>query len=359
MKRGPTILVSVLLLALILWTVKAFSGQIAVRLMEPMIAKNMSRNLAQELPDGLHVVVCGSGSPLTDLKRSGPCTAVIAGTRVFVVDAGEGAQETLAVAGLSPARIERVLLTHFHSDHIDGLGGLALQHWAAGASRSPLPLVGPTGVEQIADGLNLVYAQDKAYRIAHHGEAVVPPSGSGLVAQPFAAPPKGPGVVILNEGGLKITAFSVDHEPVMPAVGYRFDYKGRSVVVSGDTARSASLVLNSKDVDLLVHEALSPRLVGLLGNAAGDAGRDNVVKVAKDILTYHTTPEVAADEAKAAGARALLLTHMVPPIPIRALEGPFLGDARKRFEGPLWVANDLDLISLPGGTTEIKKSHIR
>jgi len=359
MKRGRTILVSVLLLALVLWTLHAFSGQIAVRLMEPIIAKNMSRNLAQELPDGLHVVVCGSGSPLTDLKRSGPCTAVIAGTRIFVVDAGEGAQETLAVAGLSPAKVERVLLTHFHSDHIDGLGALTLQRWAAGASKSPLPLVGPAGVEQIADGLNLVYAQDKVYRIAHHGEAVVPPSGFGLVAQPFIAPAKGPGVVILNDGGVKITAFSVDHEPVSPAVGYRFDYKGRSVVVSGDTARSASLVQNSKGVDLLVHEALSPRLVGLLGSAAGEAGRANVVKVTKDILTYHTSPEVAADEAKAAGARALLLTHLVPPIPIRALEGPFLGDARKHFDGPLWLANDLDLVSLPAGSTEIKKSHIR
>lgn len=359
MKRGRTILVSVLLLAAVLWTVHAFRGQIALRLMEPMIARNMARDLARELPDGLHVVVCGSGSPLTDLKRSGPCTAVIAGTRVFVVDVGEGAQETLSVAGISPARVERVLLTHFHSDHIDGLGGLTLQHWAAGASRSPLPLVGPSGVEQLALGINTTYAQDKVYRIAHHGETVVPSSGFGLVAQPFAPPAKGPGLVILNDGGLKITAFSVDHEPVSPAVGYRFDYKGRSVVVSGDTARSPSLVQNAKGVDLLVHEALSPRLVALLGQAAGDADRGNVVKVTRDILTYHTTPEAAADEAKAAGVRALLLTHLIPPIPIKALEGPFLGDTRKRFDGEVWMARDLDLVSLPAGSTDIRKSHIR
>lgn len=329
-------------------------GQLAVALVERGVSRNFGYSLLDDLPDGLHALVCGSGSPLADRSRAGPCLAVIAGDRILLVDAGDGASETLQLMSAPVGQIERVLLTHMHSDHIDGLDAVALNRWVGGASTSPLPLQGPAGVEQIAAGLNAAFRIDAGYRVAHHGPQVAPPGGYGLVAAPFAPPAPGRPVVIHDEGGLRITAFAVPHGPVSPAaVGYRFDYKGRSLSVSGDTAKSESLIAASKGVDLMVHEALSPRLTILLRDAAQEAGRPNIAKIFHDILDYHASPAEAAESAQAAGARALLLTHLIPPLPLPGLEGPFLGDARSRYDGPLWVARDGELVSLPADSDAI------
>jgi ribonuclease Z len=129
-------------------------------------------------------------------------------------------------------------------------------------------------------------------------------------------------------------------------------------VVSGDTATSANLVKASRGADLLIHDALSPTLVRRMQAAALDAGMRNRGKILGDIIDYHASPEQVADQAKTAGVSAVLLTHIVPPLPLKALEGPFLGDSRKRFPGQLWIARDRDLISLPAGSEAISLSNI-
>src|SRR4029434_164695 len=110
-----------------------------------------------ELPDGLHVLLCGAGSPLADPQRSGPCVAVIAGTHLFEVDAGDGAGRNLTRLNLPPGRVEALFLTHFHSDHIDGLGELTVLRWAGGNHKDPLPVFGSTGVEAVVTGFNAAY----------------------------------------------------------------------------------------------------------------------------------------------------------------------------------------------------------
>lgn len=331
---------------------------LSLAIMKRTLARNMTADAVRDLPDGLHAAVCGSGSPFPDPQRSGPCLAVIAGKRLFIVDTGEGGARTLARMGVPAGRIEAVLLTHFHSDHIDGLGNLAMQRWVGGGATAPLSLIGPAGVEQIAAGFNQAYAQDATYRTAHHGPNVAPPSGAGLSAQPFTLPEGAESVVVFTEDGLKVTAFRVDHAPIHPAIGYRFDYKGRSIVVSGDTRPSPVVERQAKGADLLIHEALSPRLVGMIRQASLDAGLTSRAKIMDDITNYHTTPPQAADIASRAGARALLLTHIVPPLPLKPLEGPFLDGARERFTGPLWIARDGDLVSLPAGGDAITKTRL-
>lgn len=333
----------------------AFRGPLALKLVAGIAERNMSADLKKSLPDGINVIVCGSGSPMTDADRNGPCTAVVVGGRVFLVDVGENATETLARMGLRPGDVDGVMLTHFHSDHIDGLGGLSVQRWVGGSRATPIALYGVEGVQRIAAGFDEAYAIDNGYRTGHHGPVVAPPSGAGYAARVFATPTPGNPVVVLDEGGLKITAFRVEHNPADPAVGYRFDYKGRSVVISGDTRASAEVERMSKGVDLLVHEALNPQMVMMLRKAALDAHRDNVAKIMNDILDYHTPPVEAAGIAQRAGARALLLTHIIPPLPLKAMEGPFLGDSRKIFKGQLWIARDGDIISLPAGGKSIDK----
>lgn len=274
-------------------TAFAFQARIGMRLFERGTAQRMGVDNIAALNDGLHVGLCGTGSPMPNLDRAGPCNVVIAGKQMFVVDAGEGAGETLNVMGISPGKADGLLLTHFHSDHIDGIGPLMLLHWTRGSSAAPLPIYGPSGVEAIVDGFNAAYATDNTYRIAHHGAEVVPPSGAGGIARPFEM--TGPATVVLERDGLKITAFTVDHDPIKPAVGYRFDYKGRSLCISGDTKKSANLETVCKGVDILVHEALNPELLQKMEAAAGADGQAGAAKIMHDIQDYHTTPEEAAE----------------------------------------------------------------
>jgi ribonuclease Z len=350
MKR---IFLGLLLLAVVAGSAAyVFRGEIALALMQRVLERNMATDAVAALPDGLHVGLCGAGAPMPAADRSGPCVVVIAGKRMFVVDAGTGGVRTLARMGLQPGSVERVLLTHYHSDHIDGLGEMMLQRWVGAANATPLPVHGPVGVEAVVEGFNIAYATDKGYRVAHHGEAIAPPSGFGGAAVPFELDVAG-NAIVLNEGGLTIEAFKVEHAPVEPSVGYRITYKGRIAVISGDTKKSAAVEQRAAGVDLLVHEALSPKLVELIGDAAGNAGRKNIAKIMHDILDYHTTPEEAAEVAAGAKVKALLLYHIVPPLPLWALEGPFLGRAREIFSGPLHVGRDGDFVTMPAGTTEV------
>ena len=220
----------------------AFRAEVGAAVFRRAASRVVRRNVVTTLPDGLHVALCGSGSPLPDPSRLGPCTAVIAGKRLFVVDVGSGAVRNFGPMGLPTGTVEAVLLTHFHSDHIDGLGEMMMLRWVSTGNATPLPVFGPTGVAAVVGAFNAAYALDNGYRVTHHGAAINPPAGAGGVARPFAIDASSQSVVVLENGGLKVTAFSVDHGPVEPAVGYRFDYKGRSTVISGDTKTSENLV---------------------------------------------------------------------------------------------------------------------
>ena len=342
--------------ALGLGAIWAFQRPIGTALFTRAVDGRIGRDATATLPDGLHIVLCGTGSPLPDPTRGEPCALVIAGKRLFVVDAGDGAGRRIAGLGLPVGRIERVFLTHFHSDHIDGLGQLALLRWTGGSATAPLPVAGPPGVESVVAGFNAAYAADFTYRTAHHGPAIAPPGGAGTIAQPFAL---ADAVTVLDDGGVRVTAFRVNHAPVAPAVGYRFDYGGRSIVISGDTAPTPNIARVARGADLLVHEALQPALVARMTDRLAARGQANTAQITRDILSYHTTPEAAADAAKAAGVRSLILTHIVPPLPTRYLNAAFLGDARAHFSGPITVGEDGMIFTLPAKTTDIGQSKLR
>ncbi len=333
---------------------------IGAALFERAVTERVGRDSTAGLPDGLHVALCGTGSPLPNPGRAGPCNVVIAGKQVFVVDIGEGGGRNINLMGLPLGRIGGVFLTHFHSDHIDGMGPLMMTRWTAGTNTAPLPVHGPPGVDRVVAGFNAAYAIDDGYRTGHHGPAIAPPTGAGGLAMPFALPEPGQGdtAVVLEKDGLRVTAIRVDHGPVKPAVGYRFDYKGRSVVISGDTARSASLTAAARGADLLVHEALQPRLVRMMTAGLQAKGMKNLAQITRDIVNYHTTPEQAAEVAKAAGVRELVLSHIVPSIPSKFFYPAFLGDAATRYPGPIVVGEDGMMFSLPAGKTDIVQSRL-
>jgi ribonuclease Z len=344
-------------LAVVSWIGTAACGPIATRVMRRGAERALSADPIAELPDGLHVALCGAGGPMPSPNRSGPCVAVVAGRTLFVVDAGtNGARNLQGVIGWGPGRVAAVFLTHYHSDHIDGLGELGLLRWVGGGHRDRLPLYGPEGLLDVAEGIGRAYQHDARYRVAHHGPAVVPPEGAGFEAHAFVTPELGQALALWDRDGIRVSVFRVQHEPVTPAVGYRFDYGGRSVVVSGDTRKSESLLAQARGVDLLVHEALSPKLVGILHDAAVSAGNTGLAKVMTDIPDYHTTPVQAAELAKAAGARHLLLYHVVPPLPVPGLEGVFLEGTSQAFSGGITLGRDGTRISLPSGSKAVDVS---
>jgi len=326
--------------------------QISLQLFARVLESKMRVSPTSSLEDGLHVALCGAGSPLPDPDRSPPCTLVIAGDQMFLFDAGTTAGAKIAQMGFNVGKLDAAFLTHFHSDHLGGLGEVMLQRWVGGSNKSPLPVYGPKGVSEVVGGFNMAYQFDAGYRTDHHGDTVVPLSGAGGTATEFSVPAEGLQLII-NSHGVEISAFSVMHQPVSPAVGYLVKYKGRSLVISGDTTRSENLIKASKGVDLLLHEGLSRRLVKIAEQSAHAAGRENLAKIFADIPSYHTDPEDVARIALEADVGYLAFTHIVPMLPLPGMEKAFLGAAPDIYSGPIHIGRDGDVISLPAGSDAV------
>ena len=281
--------------------------------------------------------------------RSAPaaCTAVLAGGELVLVDVGPGAWETLDLAGLPTGDLSAVLLTHFHSDHIGDLGEAITQSWIAGRTR-PLDVYGPPGTTRVVDGFNQAYAADAQYRTAHHGEQYMPAAAAPAVGHDVALGDAADAdAVVFDRNGLRVTMFRVDHDPVVPAVGYRFDYRGRSVVVSGDTAKSTSLIAHAAGADLLLHEALQPEMMSRIAGVAERLDRKRLAKMARDTLDYHTSPVEAAEVARDAGVKTLVFTHVVPGPRNALLRRMFLAGVGDVFPGTVVLGEDGMRFTLP------------
>jgi ribonuclease Z len=339
------------------------------RVISSIIAGNVGRNRPDLLADdALRVMVCGSGSPMPDPERKPACNLVVAGGRIFVVDTGAGSWARTGRWGLDLSKVEAVLLTHFHSDHISDLGEANLNTWVAGRP-APLLVYGGPGIEQVVDGFNTAFARDRSYRIAHHGADFLRPELGVMQPRLIAGPDGGPlkpvwpklpeserrtGVAVVYEkDGLTITAIAVDHAPVEPAYAYRFDYKGRSVAISGDTAKSASLARALPGVDVLLHEVMDMGLVREMFDAAEARGATRIAKILSDIPSYHASPRDAAETAADAAVPHLVLTHIIPPVPYWLAQSIFRRDTS--LPGvTTTMAYDGMMITLPLGSKDVR-----
>jgi ribonuclease Z len=274
------------------------------------------------------VTLLGTGTPIPSNDRFGPSTLVEAGDQKLLIDAGRGAAIRLTQLGVPLGRIDALLLTHYHSDHTSGIPDVWLTGWLEshfGTRRSPFRVFGPTGAKELMSNLQRAYAADINIRIA---DEKLPADGIAVAVEEFAA--DGP---IYDRNGLRVIAFQVDHgELIKPAYGYRIEYGGRAVVVSGDTRLSENLVRYAKGVDLLIHEVAIARSE-LMAEA-----------YIQRIMAHHTTPREAGNIFARARPKLAAYTHLVflaSREVCAATTADLLAETRHSYEGPLEIGEDL------------------
>ena len=292
--------------------------------------------------ESLRVFVCGSASPLGNTDQAQACIAVLTPDHFYLIDSGAGSTANISRLGLPMASLEGVLLTHFHSDHIAEIYEVNLTSWVQGRPK-PLTIYGPTGVDEVTEAVNAGYRLDRIYRTGHHGEELLPPELGVLTHETIA-----PGV-ILEDGDLKITAYVSEHPPIHPAVGYRFDYKGRSVVISGDSNVTDETLKIVDGADLLLHDALSLPIVTTSSEAMAEAGQKRISKIMADVLDYHASTDSLIDLGTKTDVDMVVFYHLVPTPMNALLEGLFMRGAPDTY----LLAEDRMVFELPIGSDDI------
>ena len=298
---------------------------------------------AEPLPESenLRIYVCGTGSPLGQ-GQAQACIAVVTLEHFFLIDSGAGSTDNIALLNLPADKLDGLLLTHFHSDHIAEIYELNLATWVQGRPQ-PLTVFGPEGVDEVVEGINLSYSHDRVYRTEHHGEELLPPA-LGVLEHTTIQPG-----VIFDKGGLKITAYVAEHPPIHPAVGYRFDYGGRSVVISGDSNVTDETAAIVDGADLLLHDALALPIVTTLRDALAAAGLSSQSKIVHDVIDYHASTDSLIKLGEESNVNMIAFYHLVPIPPTPILETVFMRGAPDNFV----LAKDLMSFELPVGSEEI------
>jgi ribonuclease Z len=267
--------------------------------------------------DLFRVTLLGTGAPPPVLDRFGPSTLVEVGAEKFIFDAGRGAMQRLHQLQIPFAKITGVFLTHHHSDHVVGFTDLWLTGWIGrpwGKREVPLKVWGPEGTKQMMEYLPKAFFVDIRVRSKSY-----PPEGVKLEAEEIRE-----GIVYDHEG-VKVSTFEVDHGgEELPAFGYRVDYCGRSIVLSGDTTFNENLIRHAKGTDLLVHEVTA---------AAGNAAENDAQL--KRITSNHTTPQQAGEVFSRVAPKLAVYNHLLLFGGARAED--LIPSTRKNYSGPLVV----------------------
>ncbi len=287
----------------------------------------------------IRVRLCGTGSPEVSNAKAQACTLVSAGGKLFLFDVGDGTVRSLAQSRVPVNQLERVFITHFHSDHFNDLGALINASWIWGR-KTPLAVQGPVGMKQVIAGFAQAYALDEQYRSAnmphlaeHRDVAFGNPMEVGFVEGQRA-------VRVYDKDGVTIDATLVAHDPVKPALGYVFRYRGKKIFVSGDTEASPLNLDAMRGADLAVHESYAQHLVRRAIPQMKSLGMNFEAEVAERTIPYHADNVALAKQAQQAGVKHLLLTHLIPYPDSFVVRHLYLEEMANYYKGKLTVGQD-------------------
>jgi ribonuclease Z len=294
----------------------------------PFLLFGMSGPTSAQVGSDFKVTLLGTGTPQPRPDRFGPSTLVEAGDQKLLFDAGRGVPIRLRQLNIPIGQITVLFLTHYHSDHTSGIPDLWLTGWLPtpyARRTTRFHVIGPVGAKALISNLEKAYALDIKIRLE---DQKLPPAGAATEVEEFDKD----GVVYENNG-VKVIAFEVDHGPaIKPAVGYRVDYKGHSVLISGDTRYNENVIKYGTGVDLLIHE---------VAMAKPELMSNPIVKV---ILAHHTTPREAGMVFTQAKPKLATYTHIdlqsTPQTPEATLDD-LVAETRQTYAGPLEVGEDL------------------
>jgi ribonuclease BN (tRNA processing enzyme) len=267
------------------------------------------------------------GGPRPRKVSSGSAQVIVVNDAAYVIDCGDGVARQLAFAGVALSNLKSIFITHHHSDHNADYGNLMLLAWTAGL-RTPVETYGPPPLERMTQLFFEMNAYDIDIRIKDEGRPPLAP-----LVRAHDVRQAGP---VMQDANVKVTAALVNHPPVVPSFGYRFDTADRSIVISGDTTYSESLVALAKGADVLVHEALF-----MPGIERMAARVPNAPALRQSMLSHHTKAEDAGRVAREAGVKLLVLSHLVPPDDPEITEQMWVDAARREFSGQIVVGRDL------------------
>ena len=293
-------------------------------------------NLVPDYHEQLKIILLGTGTPRAFGGRAKSSVAILAGSKVFLIDCGGAVVDQLIKAGIMPQRVSDVLFTHHHSDHNSGFFDLFISSWRTHVvpgrvfeGRSvPMNVYGPTTTREIIGKMRESFDFDANLRVNYNLSA------EDASRIEYHESNEG---VVYDRDGIRITAFEVDHRPVYPALAYKVEYNGKSAVVSGDTIPVANMIKHSKGADLLIHESYNkPWLDALIAEFPEQAQSLN------NPAKYHSTTLEVAELAKQAGVPHLVLTHHIPaPYPTEEAEAAYTQGMQDIFQGKITMGRDL------------------
>ena len=277
----------------------------------------------------LSITLLGTGCPSACPERRGAAQLIQTQDCNVLVDCGSGVTQQLVAAGTRGAKIDALLITHYHTDHLIDLYQLIISSWHQGRER-PWPIYAPAIAHDHIRAQMEAWRNERQWRIAFEKR---PTSAQGMEIELHELKP---GPVELGHE-LRIEAIDVDHGPVEPAFGFLFQNSDSRIVLSGDTAPCDTLVETANGADLLVHEVFihreMPVIEGLRSKETIDA-----------VASYHTLSTDVGKIAKKANAKALALTHFVPPA---FNKSGLLNEVRNDYDGPVIIGEDLMRFDLP------------
>lgn len=282
---------------------------------------------AQAAP-GMRLILLGTaGGPTPKKNRAAPAQIILIDGEAYVVDCGNGVAQQIVKAGIKLSAVRHVFLTHHHSDHNADYGNLMLLAWAADLDHR-IDTYGPAPIKRMTQQFLALNAFDIKTRIQDEGRR---PLKQWIYPHEL----KSDGLVMQNQQ-VKVTAAQVEHPPVTPSFAYRFEHHGKSIVISGDTSYSDSLVRLAQGADMLVHEIMhTPSLDQLL------ATEPNATRLKEHLLASHSTAEQVGRVATKAKVKKLVLSHFVPGGYPYLDDSVWLNAVRPYFDGEIIVGSDL------------------